>query len=349
VAKTLFDADVSEEARAIGDASEIVMEYFGKRLGSLLAQFLPLWLPTPANLRLHGAIRRLDQVVYRMIADRRRSPEDRGAPPSRMPGEKSAATQPFPTKPAPFEIQGVREADLIDLTPALRAQALDMIGRHDHGPLYTPPSEGGAIAMPGVAGGASWSGAVWDPETQMYYVTRRRSPHVLTLRSSMPFSGDRYVGDAQYLPGPQNLPLFKPPWGSLVAIDMSSGDHRWRSPVGSGHFTAVRNLGISERLGWPSRSFVLVTKTVLLLVQSGFQSNRRPAPFTPYRQVYDLNTQEPKLYAYDKASGRLLAEVVLPANASGAPMTYMAGGKQYVAFPIGGANITEELIALTLP
>jgi quinoprotein glucose dehydrogenase len=275
--------------------------------------------------------------------------EDRPAPPSRMPGEKSAATQPFPTKPAPFEIQGVREADLIDLTPALRAQALDIIGRHDHGPLYTPPSERGVIAMPGVAGGASWSGAAWDPETQMYYVTTRRLPHVLTLRSSMPFSGDRYVGDAQYLPGPQNLPLFKPPWGSLVAIDMSSGDHRWRTPVGSGDFVAVRKLGISERLGWPGRSFVLVTKTVLLVVQSGFQSNRRPAPFTPYRQVYDLNTREPKLYAYDKASGRLLAEVVLPANASGAPMTYMAGGKQYVAFPIGGANVTEELIALTLP
>jgi cytochrome P450 len=77
VAKTLFDADVSDEARAIGDASEIVMEYFGKRLGSLLA-LLPVWLPTPATLRVHRAIRRLDKVVYRMIADRRRSPEDRG-------------------------------------------------------------------------------------------------------------------------------------------------------------------------------------------------------------------------------------------------------------------------------
>jgi glucose dehydrogenase len=72
-------------------------------------------------------------------------------------------------------------------------------------------------------------------------------------------------------------------------------------------------------------------------------------PFTPYREVYDLNIREPKLYAYDKTSGRLLDEVVLLANASGAPMTYMAGGKQYVAFPIGGANITEELIALRLP
>ena len=92
-----------------------------------------------------------------------------------------------------------------------------------------------------------------------------------------------------------------------------------------------------------------MTKTVLLVVQSGFQSNRRPAPFTPDREVYDLSIREPKLYAYDKASGRLLAEVALPANASGAPMTYMAGGKQHVAFPIGGSNITEELIALTLP
>jgi glucose dehydrogenase len=274
---------------------------------------------------------------------------DRPAPASKVPGEKSSATQPFPMKPAPFEIQGVREEDLIDLSPSLRAQALDIISRYDHGPLYTPPSERGAIVMPGVGGGASWSGAAWDPETQMYYVTTQRAPHVVTLSSSARFTSDRYVGRFEYLPGPQNLPLFKPPWGSLVAIDLSSGDHRWRSPVGSGHFPAVSDLGISERLGWPFRSFVLATKTVLLVVQSGFSSNRRPSSYTPGRQVYDLNVQEPKLYAYDKATGRLLAEVDLPANASGAPMTYMAGGKQYVAFPIGGANITEELIALSLP
>ena len=84
-------------------------------------------------------------------------------------------------------------------------------------------------------------------------------------------------------------------------------------------------------------------------MQAGFLSNRRPAPFSAHREVYDLNIREPKLYAYDKASGKLLAQVDLPANASGAPMTYMAGGKQYVAFPVGGANVTEELIALALP
>jgi quinoprotein glucose dehydrogenase len=274
---------------------------------------------------------------------------DRPVPLSQVPGEKSSPTQPFPTRPAPFEIQGVRVEDLIDLTPALRAQALDIISRYDHGPLYTPPSERGTITMPGVGGGASWAGAAWDPETQLYYVTTQRSPHVLTIRSSPPSSNDRYVGAYRFLPGPQGVPLFKPPWGSLVAIDMASGDHRWRSPVGSGDIPAVRSLGIAERLGWPFRSFALATKTVVLVVQAGFHSNQRASAFSPNRHVFDLNVREPKLYAYDKSSGQLLAEVTLPANASGAPMTYMAAGKQHVAFPIGGANITEELITLTLP
>jgi glucose dehydrogenase len=80
---------------------------------------------------------------------------------------------------------------------------------------------------------------------------------------------DRYVGTPKSLPGP-NLPLFKPPWGSLVAIDLSSGDHRWRSPVGSGHYPIVSSLGITERLGWPHRSFALVTKTVLLVDRRPF-------------------------------------------------------------------------------
>jgi glucose dehydrogenase len=275
--------------------------------------------------------------------------EDRPAPQSSVPGEQTAATQPFPTKPAPFEIQGVREEDLIDLTPELRAQAIAIIRQYDHGPLYTPPSERGAIAMPGVAGGASWSGAAWDPETGIYYVTTVRLPFKVILSPGPVYSGARYVGRFEYLSGPQRLPLFKPPWGSLVAIDMTTGDHRWRVPVGSGNPPAIRHLNISERLGWPTRSFVLVTKSVLLVVQSGYQSSLRPAPSSPDRRVFDLNNLEPKLYAYDKSSGRLLAEVTLPANASGAPITYMAGGKQHVAFPVGGSNIAEELIALALP
>ncbi len=163
-------------------------------------------------------------------------------------------------------------------------------------------------------------------------------------------SGDRYAGRFTYLSGPQGLPLFKPPWGSLVAIDMATGEHRWRAPVGSGNtFPALRALGISERLGWPLRSFALVTKSLVLTVQAGYHTNTRSSPNAPRRRIHDLNNLEPKLYAYDKATGALLAEVVLPANAGGAPITYMAGGKQYVVFPVGGSNISEELVALALP
>jgi quinoprotein glucose dehydrogenase len=289
--------------------------------------------------------------------------EDRPVPASSVPGEKAAATQPFPTRPAPVDIHGVRDDDLIDFSPELRQGARDIVARYDHGPLYTPPTERGAILMPGIAGGPSWSGAGWDPETGMYYVTTIRLPFAVNLRRPGPYeSRDDYVGRARFVLGPKGVPLFKPPWGSVVAIDMSTGEHRWRAPVGTGRpypggpafldsvAAAVPELaGISERLGWPTRSFVLVTRTLLLVVQQGALINGRAAPFTPRRTVWDLANLEPKLYAYDKASGQLLAEIPLPANASGAPMTYMAGGKQYVAFSIGGSNIPEEVIALALP
>jgi quinoprotein glucose dehydrogenase len=205
--------------------------------------------------------------------------------------------------------------------------------------------------MPGVTGGASWSGGAWDPETGIYYVTSVRLPFVLRLfKPPASASGDRYVGRFTYLSGPQRLPLFKPPWGSLVAIDMRTGDHLWRAPVGSGNsHPIVKQLGITERLGWPFRSFVLATKSLLLTVQSGYQTNQRPAASDPGRRIFDLNNLEPMLSAFDKATGALIAEIALPANASGAPITYMAGGKQYVAFPVGGSNIPEELIAVALP
>ena len=171
----------------------------------------------------------------------------------------------------------------------------------------------------------------------------------LTLRKPPSFqSGDAYVGAFRFRFGP-GLPLFKPPWGSVVAIDMTTGDHRWRAAVGSGAFPALDRLGISTRLGWPSRSFALVTKSLLLVAQMGAHQPPQPAITNPFRVTWPLTNREPKLYAFDKASGALLAEVVLPANASGAPMTFAIAGKQYVVLAVGGSNIEEELIALTLP
>jgi quinoprotein glucose dehydrogenase len=262
--------------------------------------------------------------------------EDRPVTASSVPGERAAGTQPYPTRPAPVDIQGLREEDLIDLTPALRKEALAIVAQYDHGPLFTPPSLRGTILVPGIVGGASWSGAAIDPETGMLYVGTNRLPFVVTVRkpTSAAESSYDYVGQFRYLAGPRGLPLLKPPWGSIVAIDMNTGEHRWRVPVGRGELMAgFGQLGVSTgRLGFHARSWALVTKTVLIVVQMGYTG----AHFDPH------------LWVYDKATGDMLAEIPLPANATGSPITYMAGGKQYVVFPVGGGPLVEELIAVAL-
>src|SRR5262249_24820263 len=153
----------------------------------------------------------------------------RPAPASIIPGERAAKAQPFPIRPAAFDIQGVREEDLIDLTPELHKEAVDIIARYDHGALYTPPSPRGTILVPGVGGGANWSGAAIDPETSMLYVGTYRLPFLVTVRQPRPGEASYdYIGEFRYLPGPRGLPLMIPPFGSMVAIDMNSGELRWR-------------------------------------------------------------------------------------------------------------------------
>jgi quinoprotein glucose dehydrogenase len=275
--------------------------------------------------------------------------EEQPVPASSVPGERAAKTQPFPTKPAPFDIQGVRDDDLNNLSPEIHKEALDIIAKYDHGPLFTPPSERGTIQVPGVAGGGNWAGAAIDPETGMFYVSTYRLPFVVTVRKPEPGeSSYDFVGEFRYLSGPRGLPLLKPPFGSIVAIDMNTGEHRWRIPIGRAELIpTIRELGIRERLGFPMRSWTLVTKTVMIVVQSGYFSAPRLPPGGT-RRIADLNNFDPHLWVYDKATGEILAEILLPANAAGAPITYMAGGKQYIAFPVGGGPLVEELIAVSL-
>jgi glucose dehydrogenase len=275
--------------------------------------------------------------------------EEQPVPASSVPGESASKTQPFPTKPAPIDIQGVRDDDLIDLTPEIHKEAIDIVANHDHGPLFTPPSERGTIQMPGVAGGANWAGAAIDPETGMLYIGTYRLPFVVTLRKPARWeSSYDFIGEFRYLPGPRGLPLFKPPFGSIVAIDMNSGEHRWRIPIGRAELIpTIQQLGIRERLGFPARSWALVTKTVMIVVQSGYYGAPRLPPGGT-RRIADLNNFDPHLWVYDKASGEMLAEIAVPSNAIGAPITYMAGEKQYIAFPVGGGPLVEELIAVSL-
>jgi quinoprotein glucose dehydrogenase len=275
--------------------------------------------------------------------------EEQPVPASNVPGESASKTQPIPSKPAPFDIQGARDEDLIDLTPEIHKEAIDIAKAYDRGGLYTPPSQRGTIAVPGNAGGASWSGAAIDPETNTLYVGTQRLPTLLFIRKPEPWQGNYdFIGLPQYVPGPRGLPLLKPPFGSIVAIDMNSGQHRWRIPVGrSAAMASISKLNIPENLGLPSRSWALVTRTVMVVVQLGYYS---PPRFVPEFNlpIRDLHNRDPHLWVYDKTSGEMLAEMELPANATGAPMTYMAGGKQFIVFPVGGGPLVEELIAVSL-
>ena len=275
--------------------------------------------------------------------------EEQPVPASSVPGEVSSKTQPIPSKPAPFDHQGMREDNLIDFTPELRKEALEIISKYDYGPLFTPPSLRGTIHLPGVAGGANWSGAAVDPETGLLYVGSYSLPFVVTLRKPGPGEGTYdYIGTFRVLLGPRGLPLTKPPYASITAIDMNSGDHRFRIPIGRGEaWPAVRALDLRERVGFPARSWALVTKTVMIVVQMGYYSAPRLVREVG-RYISDMNNFDPHLWVYDKASGEMLAEISLPANATGAPMTYMAGGKQYIVFPVGGGPLVEELIAVGL-
>lgn len=278
--------------------------------------------------------------------------DERPVPPSNVRGERAWPTQPFPTKPAPIDIQGVHEDHLIDFTPELRREAMQIVGQYDSGPLYTPPSERGTVTVPSVSGGANWQGAAVDPATNMLYVETHRMPYVVKLRPPESHEARyNFIGTFAFLSGPRGLPLLKPPYASLVAIDMNSGEHRWRVPLGRGPIDhpELRALGIKDRLGNPyTKGWALPTKSLLFVVQSGVLTNPRPGP-DPRRRIFDILQRDTNLWVYDKASGAMLAEIPVGSNAAGSPIAYAVGGKQFIVFPVGGGNVPEELIAVGLP
>jgi quinoprotein glucose dehydrogenase len=284
--------------------------------------------------------------------------EERPVPQSKVPGEKSSATQPFPTKPPPFERQGVKEDDLIDFTPELRKEALTILKKYEYGPLYTPPSDKGTINLPGWLGGANWQGAAFDPETGLLYVTSVCSPIAVALKKTEKGdkSGFDYIAGLEgSVAGPQGLPLFKPPYGRLTAIDLNKGTHAWMVPLGEGprnHPLLKEVKDLPERLGSTQRGSLLCTRTLLFSGQQGKVEQvigmLRSGEATP-KDIKDSFTFNPCMRAFDKATGELLWEMKLPDNATGAPMTYKVGNRQFIVFAVGGLVNPAELIALALP
>lgn len=275
--------------------------------------------------------------------------EEQPVPASTVPGEQASKTQPIPSRPAPFDIQGATDDNLIDLTPEIHQEAIAIANSYDRGGLFTPPSQRGTIQVPGNAGGASWTGAAVDPDTHTLYVPTFRLPITVTIRKPETGQGSYdFIGLPKYLPGPRGLPLLKPPFGSIVAIDMNSGEQRWRIPVGrSAAMPSVQKVNPSGNYGLMTRSWAMITKTVMVVVQMGYLGPPRflPGVNAPIRDLHNL---DPHLWVYDKTTGDKLAEIELPSNATGAPISYMADGKQFIVFPVGGGPVTEELIAVGL-
>ncbi len=271
-----------------------------------------------------------------------------------VPGEVLHPTQPFPTKPPPFGMQGVSLDDANDLTPEIHALAVAEMQRFRLGPLFTSPSLQGTLQRPGTIGGANWGGAAFDPETGLLYVRTSERADASQLCAN---SGDDPRVDVEYSnncpygatlvmfreaggPGaaqtPENalgpIPLTRPPWAHLVAIDLNAGEIAWKVPFGAGSeeirtHPLLRGVDLPERLGTLGYSGPLVTRGGLVFLGGG----------------------APHLYAFDKATGTELWRGATPFPANGNPMTYRTpSGRQFVVIATGGGT-DAALVAFARP
>ena len=278
--------------------------------------------------------------------------EERPVPGSDTPGEWMSPTQPFPTKPLPFDRHGITEDDLIDFTPELRAEALEIVEPYILGEIYTPPSirgdaatdTKGTLQLPGSVGGAEWGGAGFDPETGMLYVPSVTGAFAADLTPGNPDRMNvRYTRGTRAFPdGPRGLPLTKPPYGRITAIDMTTGDHVWMVPNGDGprNHPDIAHLNLPP-LGQPGRSMPLLTKTLLFVSEGDPIMVRTPPGAGP-----DAGKG---FRAFDKVTGEMVWETTFPAGTNGSPITYLHEGRQYIVMPIGSLEHPGEWIALALP
>ena len=267
--------------------------------------------------------------------------EERTVPQSDIPEERTSATQPFPTKPPAFTRQGVKEDDLINFTPELRERAREVVADLEFGSLFSParlldPDNGyrGTLRVPRSTGGANWEGGAVDPETGVLYVSSQMGPRVEALEPAREGVEVDYTVASVGVPlSVDGLPILKPPYGQITAIDLNRGEILWQianadTPEEIASHPALVGIDL-PRTGRPARVGQLVTRT-LLFAGEGVGG-------------------KPILRAHDKATGEILAEIELPAPQTGLPMSYMLDGTQYLVVAVGGRNNPAEFVALRLP
>jgi quinoprotein glucose dehydrogenase len=309
--------------------------------------------------------------------------EERPVPKGDVPGEWYSPTQPFPTKPPAYARQAVTADDLIDFTPEMRAKALEIMKMYRMGPMFNPAvvskADGplAAITIGTTAGGTNWPGAGYDPETHLVYApASNASVAPLSLakppkefvtdmdyvvgRADQPFRfvlgpGEGSAADAprspQNAPQPggggayyglsvQGLPIVKPPYGLLSAIDLDKGDIVWQVPHGDTpdvvrNSPALKGMEI-PKTGQAGNVGLVVTKTLVIMGD-------------PIVTTTPEHPRGAMLRAYDKATGKQVGAVYLPAPQSGSPMTYMINGKQYIVVAVSGGAYSGDYIAFALP
>jgi quinoprotein glucose dehydrogenase len=312
--------------------------------------------------------------------------EERPVEKGSVPGEWYSPTQPFPTKPPAYARNGVAIEDLIDFTPALRDQARTIIAKYKIGPVYTPPSLSqvngplATLTLGTASGGTNWPGGSYDPETHtvyayacnacltpiglvpppktmsdMNYVAGTAGQEVRMRTGPGEGSGSdvRVPGGGRPTPANptpaaggggltvQGLPLIKPPYGVISAISLDKGEILWQTPHGDTpdairNHPALKGLTIAKTGQSGYNVGTLVTKT-LVIAGDGLITTS------------PSGTRGAMLRAYDKASGKEVAVVYMPAPQSGSPMTYMMKGKQYIVVAVSGGPYSGEYLAFTLP
>jgi len=308
-----------------------------------------------AQITKHGFLFVFDRVTGKPVWPI----EERPVPASTVPGEKAWPTQPFPTKPPPFSQQGVTVDDLVDFTAELRAEALEIVRPYRLGPLFTPPSgtvsdgSRGTATLPGVNGGGNVNGGAFDPETGVLYVPsyvntwindliespEEMNPKTPYMHGPEPLSHDSSCCRQNELYGPDGIPLVKPPYGRITALDLNTGELAWMVANGDGprDHPRLRDLDLPP-LGVPGRPSPLVTKTLLFIGEG--DEIQPTSPDGGGGRMFR---------AYDKATGEVLWETELAAGTTGAPMSYLHEGKQYVLVAIGSADHAGGWVALGLP
>jgi quinoprotein glucose dehydrogenase len=299
--------------------------------------------------------------------------EERAVPQSDVPKERTSPTQPFPTKPAPFDRQGISESDLLDLTPALKAEAIEVAKRYKMGPLFTPPVVSsldgplGTLTLPAEVGGANWPGGSFDPTNNHLYIHSHAQVYVNALVPGNPAQTDMaYVGGQARGAGPapgaagpagaagraggggggrgstvQGLPLIKPPYDQITAYNMNTGEIVWQkthssTPDDIRNHPALKGVNL-PRTGQPGRTFIgtLTTRNLVIAGEGGVHTNAAG------RRVALLR-------AYDKLTGEDVGAVEMPARQTGSPMSYSVDGKQFIVLAVSG-NDGAELLAYALP